>query len=40
VYLGDGRPDGGSGLALFLGEVLIRFLCELFGASEVFWSGH
>jgi hypothetical protein len=35
VYLSHSRPDGGSGLPLFLGEVLIRLLCELFGAVEV-----
>jgi hypothetical protein len=40
VYLGHSRPDGSSGLPLFLGEVLIRLFCQLFGALEVFRSGH
>jgi hypothetical protein len=36
MYLGHSHPDGGSRLPLFLGEVLVRLLCELFGAAEVF----
>jgi hypothetical protein len=36
VYLGDGSPDGGSGLPFSLAEVLMRLLCELLGAEEVF----
>jgi hypothetical protein len=40
VYLGDGGPDGGGGLPFSLAEVLMRLLCELLGAEEVFRSGH
>jgi hypothetical protein len=38
--LGDGCPGGGSGLPFCLGQVLMRLLYELFGAEEVFCSGH
>jgi hypothetical protein len=40
VYLGDGSPDGGSGLLVALAEVVMRLLGELLGAEEVFRSGH
>jgi hypothetical protein len=40
VYLGDGSPDGGSGLPVPVAEVLMRLLRELLGAEEVFRSGH
>jgi hypothetical protein len=40
MYLGDGSPDGGSGLPVSLAEVLVRLLCELLSAEEVFRSGH
>jgi 8-oxo-dGTP pyrophosphatase MutT (NUDIX family) len=40
VHLGDGGPDGGSGLPVSLAEVLVRLLCELLGAAEMFRSCH
>jgi hypothetical protein len=40
VYLGDGSPDGGSGLLVAQTEVVMRLLGELLGAEEVFRSGH
>jgi hypothetical protein len=38
--LGDGCAGGGRGLPFCLGQVLMRLLCELFGAAEVFFPGH
>ena len=38
--LGDGGPDGGSGLPFSLAEVLMRLPCKLLGAEEMFRSGH
>ena len=38
--LGYGGPDGGAVLAVSVAEVFGCLRCELFGAAEMFWSGH